>query len=472
MRILFLNPPDKNTLIGNNPAIIDEERGHNPPLGILSVAAYLEKYTSHQIEVLDAQVEEMDYQELEEELKKRKPDLVGITTMTFTLLDVIRCCEIIKKINSKIKIVLGGPHVNIYPAETVNLPYVDFVVLGEGELPMLDLVENIDNSEKLKETKGLVFKDNGEIINTGPRQLIQNLDVLPHPARHLTPYKKYSSLLAKKGLVTTMFTSRGCPFKCLFCDRPHLGKIFRARSAKNVVDEMEECVKKFGITEFLIYDDTFTVQRQRVMDICDEIIKRGLKVLFDIRARVNTVDPEMLKKLKQAGCLQIHYGVEAGNENVLKILRKGITKEQVRKAFRWTKEAGIGTLAYFILGSPTETKETIMESIEFAKELKPDFVHFTIMTPFPSTDLYRLGLSTGKIDKDYWLEFAKNPSSSFQAPWWKENLSEEELKELIKFAYKSFYTRPSYMFKKLLQIRSLGEFYRKAKAGLKVFGMK
>ncbi|MDP2909512.1 MAG: radical SAM protein, partial [bacterium] len=299
------------------------------------------------------------------------------------------------------------------------------------------------------------------------KELIQNLDELPFPARHLVPFQKYSSVLAKKFPVTTMFTSRGCPYRCLFCDRPHLGKFFRARSASNVVDEFEKCVR-MGIKEIFIYDDTFGVDRQRVLDICQGIIKRKIDISWDIRTRVNTVDEEILIALKNAGCQRIHYGVEAGTQRILNILRKGITLEMAEKAFRLTKKAGIQTAGYFIIGSPSETEEEILATINFAKKLNPDFVHFTILTPYPATDLYRFGLETGVIKYDYWKEFAQTPSLDFSPPVWEEIFSKDELNKLLKKAYRSFYFRPGYVLKRLREVSSFKEFLAKAGMALKL----
>ena len=299
MKILLINPPRFNEVVADNPSFIEEERGNNPPLGILYIATYLKKYSKHDISIIDAQVEKLGYdQSFKERIKKINPDIVGVTVMTFTLIDVIKTINLIKEVgrslNKRINIAVGGPHPTIFPEETVNLPNIDFVITGEGEIPFLKLIEALNNKSNLKQIKGLVYKENEKIINNGQADYIENLDSLPFPDRTLIPIKKYNSILAADRIVTTMFTSRGCPYKCLFCDRPHLGKRFRARSAKNVVDEMEIC-KKLGIDEILIYDDTFTVDRQRVLDICDEIIKRNLEIIWDIRARVNTIDEELLK---------------------------------------------------------------------------------------------------------------------------------------------------------------------------------
>ena len=472
MKILFINPPSKNEIISCNPEIIKKERGYDPPLGILYLAAYLEKNSDHQISIIDAQVEELTSNQLAKKIQAISPDIVGITAMTFTLIDVIKVIEIVKKIDSKIKIILGGPHAHIYPKETLDLSGVDFVVLGEGEKPLFELIKNINNPKKLKEIKNIAFKDeNKQIVINECRDYNQDLDELPFPARHLIPYKKYWSILSGNKIMTTMFTSRGCPYQCTFCDRPNMGKLFRSRSAKNVVDEMEECLK-MGIKEIFIYDDTFTVNKQRVMDICNEIITRKLKFVWDIRSRIDTVDEEMLKKLKQAGCDRIHYGVESGTEKILKVLNKGIHLDQVVNIFNLTKKIGISTFAYFMIGCPTETKNDILQTIKFAKNLNTDYVQITIFTPFPATKIYYDALNQGVIKNDYWLKFAKKPNLTFKTKYWTKELSNETLFTLINSAYKQFYLRPNFILKTLKEINSFNDFIRKTKAGLKIILMK
>lgn len=470
MKILLINPPAENEILSCNPEIIKSERGFDPPLGLLYLAGYLKKYSDHEIKIIDAQVERFDYLKLRDEIKKFSPDIIGITAMTFTLLDVLKTTEISKECCPKSKIVIGGPHVQIYPEETASLKNIDYVVLGEGEKIFLELIKNINNPEKLKLIKGLVFKENDKIINTGRPDYFNNLDEIPFPPREILPYKKYFSLLAKEKTITTMFTSRGCPFQCAFCDRPAMGRNFRARSAKNVVDEIEKCLN-LGIKEIFIYDDTFTVDRKRVMNICNEIINRNLKFTWDIRARVNTVDEEMLILLKRAGCERIHYGVEAGTEKILKVLNKQITLDQTLKAFKLTRKFKIQTLAYFMIGAPTETKEDIMATIDFMKKLNPDFVQITLLTPFPGTKVYQWALEQ-KIFNDYWKDFAKNPQIGFKTKYWTKELSNDELEKLLTIAYKKFYIRPIYIIKRLFKIRSFSEFLRKLKAGLKVISMK
>lgn len=471
MKILLINPPRFNEIIGNNPSIIEEERGFNPPLGLLYIAAYIQKYSDHSIRLIDAQVERLSYEKLKIEIEQYIPDIVGITAMTMTIVDVIATSNIVKKINPSIKVVLGGPHVNLFPEETIKIPTIDCLVLGEGEKIFLDLVEAIATHQPLNTIQGVVFQKDGQIINTGTRPFIKDLDSLPFPARELTPYKKYSSLLSKGGVVTTIFTSRGCPFRCSFCDRPNLGKVFRARSAQNVVEEIEECVK-LGIQDFLFYDDTFTVDKKRVIEICKKLIDKNLKIRWDIRARVDTVDEEMLTYLKKAGCEGIHYGIEAGTEKILKILNKGIHLDQALKTFELTKKYKIPTLAYFMIGSPTETLDDIKSSFDFIKQLNPDYLHMTILTPFPGTKIYNDGLASGIIAKDYWKDFAINPSMGFIPPIWNEHFTRDDLNRLLAQGYKSFYLRPKYIFKNIIRLTSFKEFKKKASAGLKVLKMK
>ena len=472
MKVLLINPPRHNEILADNPAFIDEERGFNPPLGLLYLAGYLKENSDYSVCGLDSQVEELNYDDnFKNKIIESNPDVVGITAMTFTLIDVLKTIDLVKevekKLNKRIIIVLGGPHVHLYPEETINLKGVDYLIKGEGEIPFLNLLKALENNRELSEINGLVFKKDNVVINNPVNNLINDLDELPFPDRELLPIEKYNSILSGNKIVTTMFTSRGCPFQCAFCDRPHLGKKFRSRSAKNVVDEMEECLK-LGIEEILIYDDTFTVDRQRTLDVCNEIMKRELKFVWDIRARVDTVDNEVLNKLKQAGCARIHFGVEAGTEKILKVLNKSIGLNQVEIAFKEAKKIGIERLAYFMIGSPTETKEDINRTIAFAKKIKPDYVSITILTPYPATEIYQMALDQKVIKSDYWREFAKNPEKGVVTQYWEKELTKKELFELLDLFYKKFYGRPSYILKEFLKIKSFKDLIKKAKAGFKI----
>lgn len=471
MKILLINPPTDNILVTNVPKFVDQETGKYPPLGLLYIAAAVLKFTDHQVEVLDACAENLNYSSLKTAIEDKKPDVVGIQTYTFTLIDTLETARIAKEINPGIKVVLGGIHVNIYPVESIIKKNVDFLVLGEGEYIFVNLLNALHRKKDVSKVSGIVYKKDGKIINTGCTPLIEDLDAVPIPARELTKINLYTSVLAKQSPITTMFSSRGCPFQCIFCDRPHLGKLFRARSASNVVDEMQVC-SELGIKEIFFYDDTFSVDRQRVLDICNEIRNRALNICWDIRTRVDTVDEGLLDKLREAGCSRIHYGIESGVERISNILRKYIDLQKAKHIMKATHDAGITTLAYFMIGNPTETKKEILETIAYANRLTADFAHFAITVPFPATKLYELGLSHKIFKNDYWREFAADPVAGFIPHAWEEILSRQEISTLLAYAYRSFYLRPDYLIKKVIEIRSLNEFSKKAKAGLKLLFMR
>jgi radical SAM superfamily enzyme YgiQ (UPF0313 family) len=473
VKILLINPPRFYELVGKNPAIIEDHRGYNPPLGILSLAGYLEKHTPHEIDVLDAQPYEYGYAELMEVLRRKMGDVVGITTMTFTLIDVLKTVKVIKLISPETIVILGGPHVHIYPNETINLPGVDYVVQGEGEHTFIKLLDNLNDHEALAQIPGLVFKHNGHIINTGISPLIQDLDELGFPARHKVDLSKYTSLLGRDNKITTMFTSRGCPYSCTFCDRPFSPVIsgFRWRSAIHVVDEMEECIN-LGINEAFIYDDTFTVRKDRVFDLCAEIQRRNLSFTWDVRAHVNTMSPDLLRAMKDAGCERIHYGVEAGNNRLLKVIKKNTTVERVKTVVNWTKDVDMEVLAYFMIGHPTETENDIQDTMNLVNQINPHYAHFTIYCPYPATASYYDGLNSGILKEDIWRKFAAEPTEDFILPFWEENFTSSELREKLVEVYKNFYLRPGYIIKNMTRIRSFGEFSRKVRAGISVIGMK
>lgn len=465
MKVLLVNPPRDNEIRCPTPEVLESNRGSNPPLGLLYIAAVLERM-GHSVEVIDCQVELLTYADLESRIARSEYQLLGVTVMTFSLIDSVEVSNISKKLNPDIPIVWGGPHLHIFPEESLKLGCVDYVVTGEGEVSIQHLVNYLLDEKDWSDVLGVGrLSEQGAYICNGSSPAIEDLDTLPFVARHLTPYKRYSSILAKGQVVTTLFTSRGCPYKCAFCDRPQLRPNFRARSAINVVDEMELCVN-MGINEFIIYDDTFTVSKKRVHDICDEIINRRLEVFWDCRTSVNAMDEELLLKMTKAGCVGVHYGVEAGTEKIQKVIRKNLKLDKVKKIFTLTKKAGIKTMAYFIIGNPQETKEDIDEGIKFLKKVNPDFVHLTALLPFPATEIYITGLNSGVIKYDYWKEFAENPRKDFVTPHWPEYFSREEIDALILKGYRDFYLSPMYILRRLSQIRSLTELHKNIRFGI------
>jgi radical SAM superfamily enzyme YgiQ (UPF0313 family) len=470
MKVLLINPPAENLVKTFAPDSLTEEIGFYPPMGLLYIAtnALRTHGDRFHIEVLDTQVERMSYPQIKKYVEEQKPDILGISCMTFLLIDALKVVRIAKEVNPKIHVTIGGTHPTIYPEEMLSQPEIDSIVMGEGEFTFSDLLEALDDGRSLAGIPGVGYKDEENLKINSRRDFIQDLDSLPFPDRDLLPYRKYYNVLGKgKEIMTSLLTSRGCPFNCVFCTVKD-GKVCRVRSPENVVEEIEVCYAK-GITDFDIIDDTFVINKKRVMAIADLILSKNLKITMDLRARVDIVDQEVLDKLAEAGCTRIRFGVESGNSKVLENLRKGITVNQAREALKMAKKAKIVTFAYFMLGSPGETEREMEESIELAKELNPDFVQFLITTPFPATELYDLGIEKGILDRDFWREFSAYPHGDFIAQWWTEYFSPEDLEKWQRKAHLRFYYRPRYVLNQLRQVKSIKEMFRKAKTAIRLF---
>ncbi len=485
MRVLLIYPPDHHMIHTNVPSVVDEETGHYPPLGLMYVASYLKAHSKHEVELLDTQVLGMDIPQIEEYVRRAKPDVVGIQAMTFTLIDARQTADAVKRADSRIHVCMGGPHVGIYPHETLQIPSVDSVVVKEGEMAFLRLVNALaehgrENLSCLAGIESVGYKLSSTAANgTAARPpdgtihmnpaggFIQELDDLPMPDRTMVPSEHYDSVLAVKTPITTMMTSRGCPFMCTYCDRPAMGRRFRYRSARSVVDEMQWC-QEHGVGEIFVYDDTFTVNRKRVLEITGEIRNRGLTIGWDVRTRVDMVDEELLREMRDTGCQRIHFGIESGTMKILKVFKKEIDLERAVQVFRYARRIGIQTLGYFMIGAPTETAEDIRETMRYARRLDPDYVHIAVTTPFPATELYFQALREGLYERDYWREFAANPTPDFTPRTWDRDMPKEEVWDMLDWAYKYFYRRPGYLARRLMAVRSTGELRRKVRAGLKI----
>ena len=303
-----------------------------------------------------------------------------------------------KAVDPSIVTVFGGRHCDHYPRETASLDAVDYVVMGEGERPFTEFIENLGDEAALRKLPGLAFNASDGDFVRNPVQTITDLDALPFPARDLTDHGRYRYLLAKGTTFTTMITSRGCPFRCTFCDEGRMK--FRALSAKRAVDEMQECKEKFGITSFFIFDSTFTTQRQRVVEFCDELIERDLGISFDCRTRIDLIDDDLMSRLKQAGCTRIQFGVESGNDEIEQNIIKQITVSQVKAIIDLAvNRYGFEILCDFMLGLPGETEKELKDTVELALELPIDYAHFAVTTPYPNTELYEQGIQKGLFQK-------------------------------------------------------------------------
>lgn len=454
VRVVLMHPPLLNILEAATPDYIDENRGHNPPMGLLYLQSAIEN-SNHESIFLDANVEGWDHKEAARQALSYDPDLIGLQAMTFTLRDAYLVAKESKRLNPYVFVMIGGPHPTIYPEQTAALDAVDFAFAGEGEIGLVQFLDLFHDEEERGKIPGIASKKNSFVHYRPSAGLIKNLDQIPFPARHASPYMRYSSVLAERNPITIMITSRGCPFKCVFCNR--MGRKYRCHSAEYVIGEIEE-ILKLGIKEIFLHDDTFTLKRDRVTAICRGLIERNLNVTWEARTRVDCVDEELLSLMRRAGCHRLSFGVESGSERVLKSMRKGISLGQVERVFAWCRREGIVTLADFMVGNLDEKMDDFQKTLALIKKINPDYVQFSICSPYPGTPLYELGLEKGLVPGDVWLDYAKDPLKEFSAPVWSENFSEEELYKLTAKAYRSFYFRLPFVLNQLKNVKSLSQF--------------
>lgn len=356
------------------------EEAPSPPLGLTCIAAVCEA-TGAEVIILDYIVRGYSRAKLEQELTAFAPDIIGTNSVTMNFNTAAGILKAAKEILPSAVTLMGGPHVSFdSEAALTRFPQIDIIVQGEGEATIAELLPVVHDRKQWKTIKGIVFLENGRRISTGRRPFIQDLDSLPRPARHLLPMARYLAL----GFPVSITTSRGCPNQCIFClGRRMVGHKVRFRSKERIVDEIQELVK-MGASFFNIADDLFTASRRRVRAVCQEILDRGLEVHWSAFSRVNTIDVETLKIMKRAGCHSVSFGVESGNADMLKRIKKGITADQAIRAAKACKEAGITGHVSFIVGLPGETQETLKDSQDLVEQMDISWA-FHFLAPFPGT---------------------------------------------------------------------------------------
>lgn len=458
MKVLLIHPPiDIEKNLGSFKSISEA----TPPLGLAYLASVL---CNNRVDVviLDAFAENLSIEEIVDKVKKLNPGVIGFSMVTPT---VPICCELAIKVKEVCNaiIVFGGIHPSLLTKETLSNKAVDIVIRGEGEFSFLELVKAIENGKKLSTVKGISYKKGNKIFNNLDRHFIRDLDRVPFPAWHLFDLDKYRPLphwvlTSSKKPIFPMLTSRGCPYRCTYCSLQTVGRVHRKRSVKNVVDEIEWLVNKFNATQIMFWDATFPLVKERGMVLCNEIINRGLhkKIKWMTETRVNVVDLELLKKMKESGCKRIAYGLESGNQQLLDNIKKGFKLEQVRIAVKLTKRAGIEVLAYFMLGLPGETKELSRQTIDFAKELNADYTKFNLTVPYPGTEMWELALKEGSVKSRDWGSFNSFAAlSTFNPIYVPLGMTKEELVTMTRQAFKEYYFRPNIILNHLLKINSL-----------------
>lgn len=436
-----------------------------PPLGLLAIAAGVDP--RHTLTVLDSTTRNMSIDDVVRYIINYNPDLLGISVVTRRLYSMATVARAVKEAIPDIRIVVGGPHVNAFPAETMKLGVADFALQGFCERSFPELVEvlSAQDNRALEKIPGLIYTQAGETISTLPAETPLNLDDLPFPDRTLINLNDYFSA-ADRQKMTTTYTSRGCPFKCIFCDVGE--KTFRYRSPSKIVDEFEN-IAAMGINEIHIFDDTFNVNRQRVIDICAEILARGLKIQWTARVRVVPFDREMISIMKKSGCMRLNVGVEAFDDTILKYIKKNTTLEQIRHFFSLCQEFKIDTLAFFIVGFPGETAEYRNSLYENLIKLKATYLYLNILYPTAKSELYDEMLRNGLYEKDYWHDFITSPVKDFELPLCRSSELQHELVTLVDDIHRHFYLSPQFIVKDLRRTATLKMLSRKIKMAVKMF---
>ncbi|MBU1627757.1 B12-binding domain-containing radical SAM protein [bacterium] len=465
MKVVLVHPPiSREEEFGN----LQNVGNIIPPLGIAYIGALLER-EKIPVRLVDCAPYLTTHEELSKILVEEKPDIIGYSATTLLYVNTIQAAKNARKVCPKALIVTGGAHVTAVPEETMQEDFFDVGIIGEGEYTFMEIANKVKNNDRdFSGVKGIIYRSNGKVITNEARPFIKNLDELPLPARHLLPpLKDYSPspVSVRKLPWAHMITSRGCPYPCAFCDTKVFGQKFRKFSAEYVVEEIENVIKVHGAKEIRFLDDIFPLDRKRFFKIAEEMRKRKLKFPWTCQARVDNVDKELLQGLKDAGCWQILYGLESGDEaHLQKILRKTVTLEQSRKAVELAKEVGLSVRADFLVGFPGDTHESFKKTVEFAKSLKLDVAHFNGFTPLPGTELAMTAKKEGKIKHFDYNMYRIHSSPDTKMAFVPEGWTEDELKEEIVKAHKSFYLRFSFLLRQILQIRSFLDIRRYLRA--------
>jgi radical SAM superfamily enzyme YgiQ (UPF0313 family) len=377
------------------------------------------------------------WQEIKNVVKKINPDVVGMTAMTTKFGSVLKTAEVIKKDNPDLIIIVGGPHPTLLPEQTLKAKQIDFVIRGEGEETFYELIKTIDEKKEYREIKGLSYRVNEKIIHNSSREFINKLDEIPLPARDLLMNQdKYIS--EDMGVI---MTSRGCPFNCTYCCHMWQRKV-RNRSVDNVIEEIRLVKQNYGTRQFEFKDDSFTLNRERIIDLCEKMVLEKLKINWGCSTRVDLLDEELILKMKKAGCNIIKLGIETGSERILKETKKGVTFSQMRKAAGWLNKHNIVWSGYFMGGLPSETYEDIIKTYKFMKELNPYYAGLGMYNPFPGTELFNQGVKLGLLHSEVDLShfFRVNAKNYFFVNSEKRvaNIDKETFDKVVSFMIKEF----------------------------------
>jgi anaerobic magnesium-protoporphyrin IX monomethyl ester cyclase len=437
MKVLLVYPPI--TLLERYSSDIGNSGGRQIPLGIYYLAAYVRK-AGHEVHVIDGEAHEMTIASVVAKIQECRPDIVGISSTTVAFNRALETAREIKTQLPEIPVVVGGPHVTAALEDVLRHPEFDYAVYGEGEETIKDLLETLSRGGDLSLVKGLAFHNNGELLINASRPFIKDIDIIPFPAYDLiADFSRYNPPPTnyKRLPVANIITSRGCPNRCTFCGHSVFGRNLRQRSPENIAAEIELLFSRYHVREIAFVDDTFTVRPERIFDLFKILNQKNIHFPWTCMSRVDTVDYKTVKFMKDQGCWHISFGIESGNADILRLIRKNISLSDAKKVISWCHQLGIRTKGFFMIGHPSETLTTIEQTIRTALTLPLDDVVVTLNTPLPGTEQHQTAEVYGILENGDWSRF--NMWNPVFVP---RGLSESVLLEKHQEFYRRFYLRP------------------------------
>jgi radical SAM superfamily enzyme YgiQ (UPF0313 family) len=467
MRVLLVNPSQEHFITTQKGWSLGlRDVGYYQPLGILYVATCLiQKLPDVQVKVIDAASPDMPYSRLQKIMKAYRPDVVGISTYTHTFVDALTVSRITKSINPEIHVTLGGHHLSYFPHETLVHESVDSIIVGEGELKFTHLIEHLQSGLRVEDVDGVFTRRTQGVIDGYGRRgkFLDNVEQLPYPNRRLVEDYSYYNMLTLDRKMTTIISSRGCPYDCNFCAQGR--EPYRPRTAMDVVEEMLWCYKQ-GFSDFFFVEDTFNISNTKVAEFCNALMSRNLEVGWCCKARIHGMDYDTLMLMKKAGCYLINFGVETGTDEGLRNLQKGTTTAEIKQVFEWCKQIGIQTMAYFMIGHPFEkSHEDVFGNLKFLMSLNPDYCNINLVNPIPFTPLFDQGVEKGILDYTPWRRMVLR-GEMFTPGNWEEHFSKDQLQALRNRALLKFFFRPAYILSQLENLANGKQLWYKTKVAL------
>lgn len=465
MKIVFLNPPAADV------EWFGDKANFESPLGLAMLAAYV-RQQGHEPAIIDVAAERLSPEATAARLAEIGPAVVGITANTVMMPPAIRLATVLQQRLPNTLVVLGGKHVSVVPEDVYNgqPPVFDVSVIGEGEETLLEIMQALEQHGSkqalladpfaLDNIRGIAFQRAGSLVKTPPRPFIRDLDSLPFPARDLLPFHRYKPVgnRYKRLPAFSMVAIRGCPYPCTFCSEART--TVRFSSPARVVAEIEHLIAQYGAKEITFWDDTMTVNKKWMYELCDRIIEKQLDIVWSCFAAINTITPELLAKMKRAGCWNIFYGIETTDETLKQHIRiqKFGSDLQVKEIIQQTQAAGIEVRAAFMVGLPGETPEMAMKTLSLAILLEPDYAQWNYTVPYPGTELWSKMHQHGRLIARHWGEFS-NWYPSYLPFAYKHA---DDLIRVRKKILRRFYLRPRYVSGRLSKIRHVWDLRRYA----------